>query len=398
MKKILYFGLLFFSFAAFSFVYQDKQPLANLFQQARADYSFPGGCVAAGTANQVFVNNCYGYFTFEKSQKDTTTSLFDLASLTKVIATTSAVMKLYDQGKIHLDDPVIKYLPEFQGPSDEQTKLKARITIRDLLSHSSGLPPDSAATTWQELYQTPLITARHHEEIYSDINFLLLGKIVEKISGMTLNQYTQKAIFGPLGMRHTQFLLPENLRSKAVPGLYDCENHQYTQGIVSDPMAQKFGGDVGNAGLFSDINDLSIFAQMMLNQGVYQGQRIFKSSTVNLFTRLANLVPKSSRALGWDTVYNPAIKTQPQQFTAGQYINAAAYGHTGFAGTSIWVSKKYGIYVILLTNRNVDTQCNSKANNTNEKYWRQVINNAVWQNLGFTRKNSLAAEPKNSIS
>jgi len=388
--------------------YRHKQSIQSLFQKAIKDHSFPGGCIAAGTNTQMFIYKCFGYFTYAKKVKDTPTSLFDLASLTKVLATTSAIMWLYDHGKLKLNDKVVKYIPQFKGPNEAQTRLKAKITLRDLLAHVSGLPPDNTVTNWKEVYRTPLVAYRDQHEIYSDINFLLLGKVVEKISGMTLNQFTHKYIFKPLGMLHTRFLLPEGLRTKAVPTFYNCETHRYIQGIVSDPMARELQGDTGNAGLFSSLHDVQIFARMMLNQGEYRGKRIFKASTVRFFTKRADILPNSSRALGWDTVYNPRATLSKQergalpystnhfypqqhQFSAGLYINSNAFGHTG--GTSIWISKKYGIFVITLTNRVAANDCTDAV--TNERYWRQRIASAVWKNLGFTKENGLYREPLN---
>lgn len=376
--------------------YHPKNSIKQLFDQAIADNAFPGGCIVAGTAHQIFINKCFGYYTYARNKPDTIDSLFDLASLTKVISTTSAVMKLYEEGKIKLDDPVIKYLPEFKGPNASQTALKADITIRDLLAHVSGLPADSPVTNWEDVYATQLIVPPRTREIYSDINFLLLGKIIERVSGVSLAQYTNNILFNPLGMKSSLFKPGKQFLSKTVPTIYDFATDKYLTGTVNDPLAHMLGGVAGNAGLFSDAHDLTIFAQMMLNKGVYQGKQIFKSSTINLFTTRANIVSDSSRALGWDTAFVPStnMSTSPSQFTAGLYINGDAYGHTGYTGVSLWISQKYDIFILLLTNRVSPYICDARE--TTEMYWRQRINSAIWENLGFTKKNILEEIPRPS--
>lgn len=387
--------------------YHSSISLPSLFNQAIADHAFPGGCIIAGSKNKIFVDQCHGYFTYDKKKKMQTKDLFDLASLTKVVATTSAIMKLYQQHKIHLNDKVVKYLPQFKGPTLEQTRLKAQITIKDLLAHTSGLPPDNNVKTWKGIYSTPVVEFRDHETIYSDLNFLLLGKIVEKVSGMSLAAYTKKTIFKPLGMKNTTFLPNSSYKNRIIPTSLISHKNKIKNDIVDDPLSFVLGGDAGNAGLFSTSEDLAKFCQMMLNNGKYHGKKIFKPSTIALFTKRANILPNSSRALGWDTVYNPKallpIKDRaplnfptkqfyeaPHQFTAGLYIDSNAYGHTGYTGTSIWISPKNNIFVVLLTNR-VYPFANDK--NTIEKYWRQRINSAVWKNLGFHKKNLLYREP-----
>ncbi len=389
--------------------------LNKLMQEAVQEHAFPGGCIQAGNAKQILIDRCFGYFTYSKKTRDQNNSLFDIASLTKVIATTSAVMKLYDQGKIKLNDKVISFLPNFAGPTSQQTKLKAKITIFQLLTHTSGLPADNnfiinknltMKQRWQGILETPVLNYPGTKYRYSDINFILLGKIVQKISGQPLNQFVAQTIFKPLGMNQTFYNPSQKEASSIVPTSYDANQKALLKGIVDDPMARALGGVSGNAGLFSTIHDLGIFAQMMLNHGEYKGVRIFKASTVNLFTRRVNALPLNSRALGWDTVYNPKstlplhdrpsgyfgdrqFYESPEQFTAGFYIDPNAYGHTGYTGTSIWISQKQGIYVILLTNR-----VTPFPKDIPEKYFRQQINSAAWKSLGFTKKNLTYVEPK----
>ena len=395
-------------------------PLKQLFDQAIREKAFPGGCVQAGTAKTLFVNQCFGYFTYAKKTADQKNSLFDLASLTKTVATTSAIMKLYEQGKIKLSDKVVKYLPEFSGPTPQQATIKSHMTLLQLLTHTSGLPPDNdvfrlkdatVKQRWHIIIQTPVVAFPGTVYRYSDVNFILLGQLVEKVSGMPLNDFVEKYLFKPLNMKHTFFNPAQEYQQNIVPTSYDGPHNALFKGVVDDPTARALGGIAGNAGLFSTLHDLGIFAQMLLNQGEYKGIRIFKASTVALFTHRANLLPMNSRALGWDTVYNPQsilppedralgcfskhdFYSAPKQFTAGFYIDPNAYGHTGYTGTSLWISKKYGIYLILLTNRVTPYRTSPFPKRDSEKYWRQRINSAVWKNRGFTQKNLTYIEPR----
>jgi CubicO group peptidase (beta-lactamase class C family) len=375
--------------------FHNRPSLEKLFHQAIRDHAFPGGCIVVGSRNHIFVQRCYGYFTYDKKRRDTLNSEFDLASLTKVVATTSAIMKLYDQHKIKLDDRVVHYLPEFRGPTAHQTQLKSKITIKDLLTHSSGLAPDADVKTWRALYRVPLEARPHDRTIYSDINFLLLGKIVEKISGENLNQFTRNNIFKLLNMNHTKFK-PKN-KKNIIPTEYSLKKHRYLRGIPDDPMSRHWGGITGNAGLFSTAKDLSRFAQMMLNEGLTPQGRIFKASTIRLFTSRAHLVKNSTRTLGWDTAYLQPKPGQPKkiqhQFTAGLYIDAKAYGHSGYTGTSLWISPKNGIFVLLLTNRVYPNE--HRHNFKAQRYWRQRLDSAAWEDLGFHKKNILYREKLN---
>ncbi len=384
--------------------YQEKVSLQQLFADAAQDYAFPGGCLIAGSATRTFVKQCFGYHTYEQKIKNQLDSLFDISSLTKVVATTTAIMRYYEQQRLNLDDCVTKYIPEFCGPNAEQTNIKSQISIWQLLSHTSGaaaynfdaLKFATQIQRLQALYKTPLSDFPNSKTIYSDINFVLLGKIIEKLSGETLDQHTKNYIFSPLNMQNTQFNPSD--RSHCVPTLnttkisvindpaYMPPTPQCLCGVVNDPTARGLNGVAGNAGLFSTIEDLGIFASMLLNHGQYGAIDFLKKETIDLFTSRVAIPQGSSRALGWDTVYYP-LKKQPSQFSAGLYIDADGYGHTGYTGTSMWLSRRYGIYVILLTNR---TYPDNHNHTLAQYYYRQKINSAVWQNLGFNEKNHLA--------
>ena len=415
-----------------------SEDLDVLMQQAMADHAFPGACVLVGNRRHIIFKKCYGYHTYRGNVPSRLSDRFDIASLTKIVATTSAIMTLYDQHKLSLDDPVVKYLPGFIGPTPDATKLKKTITIRDLLTHVSGLPPDNFVNEvqginnrkrWQLLLQTPLDQPPHTAMRYSDVGFLLLGKIVEKVSGQSLDQYASKHVFQPLNMQHTQFKPNHKTAGSLVPTLSNLP-----LGVVHDPIARALGGVAGHAGLFTTIGDLQHYAKTMLRGGNYNGKQVFQKNTVELFAKIDGRVPGSSRALGWDTVYattgdnrtpvcvNPEqqkpvyaksrgwrsalarlgyVKARaddrspqcapPKQYTAGKYIDPHAFGHTGFTGTSMWISPQQNLYMIVLSNR-VYPGVQTGGKRT-DRYWRQQIASTVWHDLGFRRSNALYREP-----
>lgn len=373
--------------------YENKENINHLFQQAFRDHAFPGGCLIAGTASGVILKKCYGYHTYTKKIPDGVVDSFDLASLTKVIGTTTAVMKLYEQHRLHLSDKVIDYLPEFSGPNQLHTQIKKTITIEDLLTHRSGLqdpyPVDKMTCStrsqrWDCLFQTPLKYYPKRKEVYSDVNFILLGKIVERITGKNLDEYLRESVFYPLEMFNTAYF-PHDKACHIVPTFSeDCV------GVVHDPIARAMGGICGHAGLFSTANDLQHFSEMIINNGRYKNKDFLKKDTLDLFFQRDEILNDSSRALGWDTAYNPDYDETPHQFSAGLYSDANAIGHTGYTGTSIWISRNKGIYVILLTNR-VFLNPNP-TRHARDRYWRQKITSAVWRNLGFTVQNPLYHE------
>jgi len=235
------------------------------------------------------------------------------------------------------------------------------------------------------LFKAPLKYYPRQKMEYVDLNFILLGKIVERITREPLGRYLQRTVFKPLAMSNTSFN-PDSGRRRIVP-----THLGMPVGIVHDPVARSLGGVSGHAGLFSTLTDLQHFAQMILNDGIYNHSRFLQPDTIAWFTDRDPVLPHSTRALGWDTAYIPFDTTQPHQFTAGQYIDADAIGHTGYTGTSLWISRKQGLYVILLTNRVIDN--NDATCTQRHRYWRQKITSAVWRNLGFTQQNALYHEP-----
>ena len=277
-------------------------------------------------------------------------TIFDMASLTKVMATTPAVMLLIQRGQVEVDAPVSKYIPEFTGGGKE------KVTVRELLTHTSGLPPDiETATDWhgwdtgiQKACGMKLDTTPGTHFKYSDINFLLLGEIVRRVSNTPLNEFVQKEIYGPLKMTDTGYLPPESKLARIAPT--EVVNGKPWHGVVHDPTARHMGGVAGHAGLFSTANDLARYARMMLNMGELDGVRIFTPETVKLMTS-----PQCPPAvdllhgLGWD------IDT-PYSGPRGSLFPIGSYGHTGWTGTSVWIDPYSKSFVIFLSNRNHPTE------------------------------------------
>ena len=314
----------------------------SVINRAIAEGNIPGAVLVVGHNGKVVYRKAYGSRALEPRREPMTLdTIFDLASLTKVIATTTAVMQLVEQGKVRLNDPVAKYLPEFAQNGKED------ITIRQLLTHYSGLAPDlDLGTEWQgknTAYQLAFVmppeTTPGSGFVYSDINFITLGALVEKIAGETLDLYTQQHIFTPLKMTHTRFLPPASWRPKIAPTQYDEKEHML-RGVVHDPTARRMGGVAGHAGLFSTGDDLAKFAQALL-QG---GDGILSPLTVAKMTEPET--PPSApvlRGFGWDI-------DSPFSSNRGDLLPVGSYGHTGFTGTSIWIDPTTQTYIILLTN------------------------------------------------
>ncbi len=304
---------------------------------------YPGAAVVVGRKGATVWEKGFGRlgWTSESGGVVPERTIYDLASLTKVVGTTTAVMILFDEGKFALDDQISRFIPEFSGGGKEN------VTIRQLLEHRSGLPagrdlwriahtPDEARAA---VISTNLFAQPGQYFEYSDLGADMLGFMVEVITGEKLDVFLARRVFTPLEMTDTQFRPDASLRGRIAPTELTPPRGYPIRGEVHDENAYALGGVAGHAGLFSTVSDLSIFAQMMLNGGTYNGVRIIADSTVQLFTRRA----AGSRALGWDTCAG--------QFGCGKYLDAGAYGHTGFTGTSLWIDPDREMFVILLTNR-----------------------------------------------
>lgn len=318
--------------------------LDQLVARAVREDKIPGAVLLIGHKGAVVYQKAYGSRTLvPKREPMTLDTVFDAASLTKVIATTSAVMKLYEDGKIRLNDKVTEYLPEFQGG-------KSDITVRNLLTHFSGLRPDVDLLPVWSGYETGVklalidkpVAAPGERFIYSDINFVLLGEIVHRVSGKTLAEFVAEQVFAPLGMKDTGFQPPTALRARIAPT--EQVDGAVLRGIVHDPTSRYMGGVAGHAGLFTTAGDLSRFAEMMIGEGSRAGVRIFRPATVQKFTTPQTPPDQPIlRGLGWDI-------DSPFSTTRGDLFPVGSYGHTGFTGTSLWIDPVTDSYVILLTN------------------------------------------------
>ena len=314
--------------------------------QAIQQKLIPGAVLIIGHDGQVVYRKAYGQrAVFPREETMTLDTIFDCASLTKVIATTTSLMKLYEAGKFRLNDKVTDYFPEFQGG-------KSDITLRNLFTHFSGLRPDLTLTPPWSGYETGIRLAMIDKPagppgvrfVYSDINFVLLGELVHKLSGQMLNQYARQNVFLPLGMNDTQFLPPASLIPRIAPTERTPKDGPPLRGVVHDPTSRYMGGVAGHAGLFSTADDLARFAQMMINGGSLGGVRMVNALTIQKFTEPQTPPDQPIlRGLGWDI-------DSPYSTNRGELFPIGSYGHTGFTGTSIWIDPYTRSYVILLAN------------------------------------------------
>ena len=353
----------------------DSTRLAAVVEYLRTqvDSAFPGAVVAVGNHDHVALLAAVGHYGVDDPRPMTTETVFDLASLTKVIGLATACILLVDQKKLDLNAPVQRYLPEFGGTGKE------KVTIRHLLTHSSGLP------AWRPLFRetetreaalalvdtTPLDTVPGARYLYSDLGAIVLTQVVERITKTRIDQYLGTAVFKPLGMTTTRYLPPAEWRDRIAPTEMDTVfRHRMIRGEVHDENTGRLGGISGHAGLFSTAGDLARFAEWLLEvrEGRRRSEEVGGSrgrqspsssdllrlppSLVEQFTRLQDLPPGSSRALGWDT--------PSEHSSAGTKLLAHAFGHTGFTGTSIWLDPDRDLFVILLTNRVHPTRANTR--------------------------------------
>ena len=311
-----------------------------IMRDAIAQHQVPGAVVLIGHHGHVIYRKAFGMRSLEpRHERMTVDTIFDLASLTKVIATTPCVMQLMEEGKIRLNDPVVRYLPEF-GVNGKQD-----ITVRQLLIHYSGLAPDldlaqpwqGKETAYQMAFQEKPLNPPGARFVYSDINFIMLGALVERISGEPLNQYAEQHVFKPLKMTHTQFLPPHSWIRQIAPTQYD-EHNVMLRGVVHDPTARRMGGVAGHAGLFSTADDLSKYCQALLSGKLLSPLTIEKMSTPQQPPNATDV-----RGFGWD------IDT-PFSSNRGELLPVGSFGHTGFTGTSVWIDPTTQTYIIILAN------------------------------------------------
>lgn len=336
--------------------------VSKIIEESIQEKAFPGATIVAGRRNGLFLLKEFGKMSYgDGAEPVKIDTIYDLASLTKVVVTTTACMKLYEEGKLRLNSKVFSYIPEFGG------KGKEKITVWHLLTHSSGLPA----------YQRYFLETRGKENIikriceeeleyepgtksvYSDLGFIILGAIVEKLTGQNLKDYIKRILFEPLGMKDTMFNPPKTLLGRIAPTEDDPWRKRIVHGEVHDENAYAMGGISGHAGLFSTVRDLAKFCQLLFNGGIYNGKRILKRSTIEYFTKRAG-IPESTRALGWDT-------PSKEGSSAGRFVSSKAFGHTGFTGTSIWIDPEKDLFVVFLTNRVHPNRENQKIRDVRPK-------------------------------
>lgn len=320
----------------------------QVIEEAIDDSIFPGAQIAIIKDNKILAHRGFGRQTYDvNSPPVTTKTMYDLASVTKVTATTLVAMKLYEQKLIRLDIPVNSYLPQFKGG------LKDSITLRHLLTHSAGIRAWDRlwehASNRQEaleyIYNLPLEYTPGDSMVYSDLGIIMVGEVLETVTGKTIDQLAQDLIIKPLGLKSTMYNPPQNLWKDIAPTEIGGDlKRGLIHGTVHDENTFFLGGVSSHAGLFSTAEDLAVLSQMLLNKGIYRHQRFYNPQTIKEWTTPQNMPSGSNRALGWDT---PSAKGS----SAGDYFSPGSFGHLGFTGTSIWIDPGEKIAVILLTNR-----------------------------------------------
>ena len=306
---------------------------------------FTAAAVAVGRHGRLV--KLAGYGRVQGQPVNPSTTLFDLASLTKVVGTTPSVMALVDDGKVRLDAPVYRYVPQFRGGG------RGDVTVWNLMTHTGGLPagddlfgetsdPEAAL---RKVYRTDLVREPGSKVEYSDFGMIVMAEVVDRQGGERVDRFAARRVFAPLGMRSTMYEPPLTWWDRTVPAAARSDRPYSLRGVVHDNNAFRLGGVAGHAGLFSTASDLAVYTQTLLNGGSYGSRRIWSPRVVQSFTTRQSRA--ETRALGWDT---PAQKS-----SSGDYMSARAYGHTGYTGTSIWIDPARDLFVILLTNRTYDT-------------------------------------------
>lgn len=330
-----------------------KDSLQHLLDRAVRDSAFPGAVAVVGRKDRVLATVSAGHLDWADSPAPDERTLWDMASLTKVTATTSSIMQLVDQKLVDINAPVQKYLPDWQGRNKE------KVLIRHLLTHASGLPAwrplykeaTNAEQAMQLVFQTALDTLPGARMLYSDLNFILLAQVVQRVSGQRIDAYAREHVFGPLKMTDTQYRPDASLMPRIAPTEIDPWRQRHIRGEVHDENAFMLGGVSGHAGLFSTAADVTRLCQAYLNGGTLDGARIWSPEIISLFTTVYDST-FSNRALGWETPNGTN--------SAGRVMKRPAFGHTGFTGTSIWVDPAHDLFVVLLTNRVNPTRQNNK--------------------------------------
>jgi CubicO group peptidase (beta-lactamase class C family) len=348
-----------------AFAGQDQQ-FAEAFlavQKWIGERAFPGAVLAVGHHGKLVVLKSLGKMTYAADATAMpVNAIFDLASCSKVVGCTTAAAILYDRKRLDLDAPVFQYVPEFRGTPGHE-----KILLRHLLTHSSGL--NTQGVLWKKaqdrdgimklLFAMPTVWDAGERTQYRDYNMMLMGEIVYRLSGESLDRFLAGNVFGPLAMESTLYSPPAALMNRIPPTEQDdVLRHALVRGVVHDENAYLMGGVSGHAGLFSTARDLATFAQMYLNGGSYNGNRILSGATVKLFMQRQSTPPSTTRALGWDTASDGNRTDTPSNF-AGPLSSPHALIHTGFTGTSIYIDPDRDAFIILLTNRVYPTRNNN---------------------------------------
>jgi CubicO group peptidase (beta-lactamase class C family) len=355
-----------------------------ILQEAIDQQAFPAASLAVTHRGNLIAQKSLGHFTYEVNASPfassaragqgavTPATLFDLASLTKVVATTTTAMLLYERGWLDLDAPIAAVVPEFTSDPAKDSR-RREVTVRMLLAHSSGLPAHekfflkarTRAELLQAVFTLPLAANPATRTVYSDIGFILLGLVLERLADESLDRFCQREIFAPLAMTSTTFNPPAEIRAQIPPTADERQAGAFRgriiQGEVQDENASILGGVAPHAGLFSPAIDLAKFAQAMLNAG----SPILRPETVALFTRRGSAPPGTSRALGWDTPSSPS--------QSGKYFGAASFGHLGYTGASLWIDPARQISVSLLTNRTWPDCSNQAIRQVRPKFHDAII-------------------------
>ena len=355
------------------------QPAFEVIEKAIADRAFPGATLAVGYRGKLSLH-AFGNLRYDaKSPAVNIHTMYDIASLTKVVVTTTLVEKLVEgdfPSPLSLDSPIERYLPEWTtGPMPEW---RHKVTVRHLMTHTSGLPPfkeywrtsTSKQETLRRIFAEPLEYEPGSKVVYSDLGIILMAEIIQRLTGQPLDQLAKECIFDPLGMQQSMYNPPRKLWPEVAPTEFDNQlRHRLVQGEVHDENAFAIGGVSGHAGVFSTAPDLAVLCQMLLNGGVYAHQRILKRATIAQFTAPQTLA-QNTRTLGW------VVPTENS--SSGHYFSVHSYGHTGFTGTTIWIDPDRQLFVVLLTNRVHPTRENHKIAEV-----RPAVHDAIVKSLGL---------------
>jgi beta-N-acetylhexosaminidase len=356
------------------------QPALDVLEKAIAEKAFPGATLAVGCKGKVSLH-AFGNLSYEaKSPQVKLSTMYDVASLTKVIVTTTLVEKLVEgdfKSPLLLDAPIERYLPEWTA-NGGQSEWRHRVTVRHLMTHTSGLPAfkeywrnsKGKQDTLRMIFAEPLEYEPGTKMIYSDLGIILMAEIIHRLTGQMLDELANEYIFGPLGMKDSMYKPPKTLWPQIAPTEFDAQfRKRLVQGEVHDENAFAIGGISGHAGVFSTAPDLAAFCQMLLNGGVYAHQRILKRATIAQFI-VPQQLSNGTRTLGW------VVPTEGS--SSGHYFSQHSFGHTGFTGTSIWIDPDRQVFVVLLTNRVNPTRENHKIAEV-----RPALHDAVMQSLGL---------------